>query len=300
MKYDNLYFESFLMEKQFNSWISKLTLYKYYELFNSIIASDIIDYHEVKSFTPQNVKRFLQSLFISKNLSPATYNTYRKNLKCFCGYLLKEWYIDKNPLNDIPKMREEKKLLTCYTEKEVNLINYSINHLFDLSSFIWLRNFAIVKTMLFSGLRRKEILEIKSTDVVLNSENPYFVVKKSKWNKSRLVPIPDVLATILLKYQTLFENGEYSDLFFCSLSGKKLQARDLYRVIKKIEEKTGFHLTLHKFRHTFATELVKNNFNLFSISEILGHSSIETTKIYLNSDCSLLQKQLSGIRLYAN
>ncbi len=74
---------------------------------------------------------------------------------------------------------------------------------------------------------------------------------------------------------------------------------NMRRIITKIRYCISFHFTWHQLRHTFATELVRNNFDIYNISKILGHSKIDTTKIYLSIDVGNLKKQLDNIRLFA-
>lgn len=71
------------------------------------------------------------------------------------------------------------------------------------------------------------------------------------------------------------------------------------RIIDKIRTNISFYFTWHQLRHTFATELVRNNFDIFNISQILGHSSIDTTKIYLSVDTGKLKNQLDNISLFS-
>ncbi len=70
-------------------------------------------------------------------------------------------------------------------------------------------------------------------------------------------------------------------------------------IIKKIRSFLTFHFTWHQLRHTYATELVRNNFDIYNISQILGHSTIDTTKIYLSVDTDKLKKQLDKIKLFS-
>jgi integrase/recombinase XerD len=81
-------------------------------------------------------------------------------------------------------------------------------------------------------------------------------------------------------------------LLFPSINGNLLSKRDTRLIIDKIRYCISFHFTWHQLRHTFATELVKNNFDIYNISSILGHSKIDTTKIYLSLDVGRLKKQL--------
>lgn len=69
-------------------------------------------------------------------------------------------------------------------------------------------------------------------------------------------------------------------------------------IIERIRECLTFHFTWHQLRHTFATELVRNNFDVYNISRILGHSDINTTKIYLDIDTERLKKQLDEVSMF--
>jgi site-specific recombinase XerD len=78
-----------------------------------------------------------------------------------------------------------------------------------------------------------------------------------------------------------------------------MQERELRKIINRIRAKISFYFTWHQLRHTFATELVRNNFDIFNISKILGHSKIDTTRIYLSVDTERLKNQLDTITLFA-
>ena len=95
-----------------------------------------------------------------------------------------------------------------------------------------------------------------------------------------------------------FEPNDESALF-PTIHGNHLQKRDMRVMINNLRSCVTFHFTWHQLRHTFATELVKNNFDIYNISRILGHSKIDTTKIYLSVDTGRLKKQLDGITLFA-
>ncbi len=89
------------------------------------------------------------------------------------------------------------------------------------------------------------------------------------------------------------------DALFPTIYGNHLQKRDMRKMILRLRECVTFHFTWHQLRHTFATELVRNNFDIYNISQILGHSKIDTTKIYLSADTGRLKKQLDRISLFS-
>ncbi len=92
----------------------------------------------------------------------------------------------------------------------------------------------------------------------------------------------------------------YDDGFlFPTIHGNVLSGRDMRTIIDRIRYCISFHFTRHQLRHTFATELVRNNFDIYNISKILGHSKIDTTKIYLSIDVGRLKSQMDSIQLFA-
>ena len=105
-----------------------------------------------------------------------------------------------------------------------------------------------------------------------------------------------LLHTYLKKRHKSYTNDGY---VFPTAYGNQLQKRDMRTMIDRIRECVSFHFTWHQLRHTFATELVKHNFDIYNISRILGHTKIDTTKIYLSVDVGLLKKQLDGVKLFS-
>jgi len=87
-----------------------------------------------------------------------------------------------------------------------------------------------------------------------------------------MIPLSHKLSKILSKY-LIMRNKEYkisSDSpLFPTYIGNPLKQRDMKRIIDKIRANTSFYFTWHQLRHTFATELVRNNFDIYNISQIL-------------------------------
>ena len=128
----------------------------------------------------------------------------------------------------------------------------------------------------------------------------YLKVIKGKWSKDRVVPINRQLIKMLLSYtRKLKKEFSNSEFLFPTIYWNILQKRDMQKIVKKIRYCITFYFTWHQLRHTFATELVRNNFDVYNISQILGHSKIDTTKIYLSVDVWRLKKQLDSIQLFS-
>lgn len=128
----------------------------------------------------------------------------------------------------------------------------------------------------------------------------YLKVTKGKGMKDRMVPLDNALVKLLHHYMKRARDELNDDGFlFPTVHGNALQQRDMRRMIDTIRYNISFHFTWHQLRHTFATELVRNNFDIYNISRILGHTKIDTTKIYLSVNVGHLKKQLDGLQLFS-
>lgn len=154
-----------------------------------------------------------------------------------------------------------------------------------------IRNRGLVSLLYGSGLRITEALNLYPRDV--NIKNGEIFVRNGKGSKSRRVGL-DSFSCSLLEYwvekrKKLKFTGSHP--LFCTLKGEKVSSdyvRGLFsRISKKIEKKTGEKIRIHAhgLRHTMATELLKEGFDIQHISDQLGHSSLATTQVYLKKLC---------------
>lgn len=297
-KYWNLIIDDFLMEKQINEWLSFKSLESYYSLFNLLIRDKHIKIWDTPTLTTANFRRFLWTCLLDRNWSSWTYNTYRKYLRVFCKYLVREWYLEKNPIDEIKKRIEEKKLPKSLNHNQVMELFTAINTLYNKDDYISIRNKTLVLTLLYTWLRKSELLNLKICDV--NLEDWYLKVIKWKGSKDRVVPLKrELQKKLLLFLQTRISLNSQKDYLFSSMSWNRLQSRDMRLMIDKIRLFTTFHFTWHMLRHTFATELVRNNFDIYNISQILWHCKVETTKIYLSVDTHKIWEQINKINMFA-
>jgi len=286
------------MEKFVNQWISAKMLGTYHTVFRLLVTDNHICPSDLSSYTTRNFKSFLWNNFLEKGWSSATYNSYRKCLKCFCGYLVSEELLDENPFNKVAKRKEPQQLPRALTSAQVSELLLALTDIFDKQSFTGLRNITMVHSYLHTGLRLSELTNLKCSDVKLM--DGHLKVVKGKWSKDRIVPLDNALIKLLHHYMKRARTQLHDEGFlFPTVHGNALQGRDMRRMIEKIRYSISFHFTWHQLRHTFATELVRNNFDIYNISRILGHSKVDTTKIYLSVDVGRLKKQLDGLQLFS-
>ncbi len=154
------------------------------------------------------------------------------------------------------------------------------------------KNRLLIKTILFTGLRVSEALNIKQKDIVLDSSGYYIIQVQGKGNKYRVVMLKQ--SKVIKDMQEWLEYRPLDcDLLFCSRTGQKLSQPYVSYVMEKIllvaglrKEKNGAHM----LRHSFGTKLYNESHDLILVQEALGHSDINTSRIYTHFDKNRLKK----------
>lgn len=139
------------------------------------------------------------------------------------------------------------------------------------------RDFAMIMFVLFTGARVSELVNITLDKIDLREG----VVRiHGKGDKERIIPITSELRDLLISY--LKERKIDSEYLFPSRSGKALSPLSVQLIVRRFFEERGVgkRITPHKLRHTFATLALEAGVSPITISELLGHSSLNTTMKY--------------------
>jgi integrase len=168
-----------------------------------------------------------------------------------------------------------------------------------------------------SGLRANEALNLTVGDVLLNLDPPRLEVRKTKFNKSRLVPIHETVANKLRQYAELRHRLNYdalSDYFFVSEQGSRIRYKALYSAFQKLVSSLGIEAregsrrpSLHSFRHGFAVDRLRTWYqqgvdvraHLPQLSVYLGHLEPTHTYWYLSATPELLSEAARSFAAYA-
>ena len=141
-----------------------------------------------------------------------------------------------------------------------------------------IRNRTMLLLALNTGLRRSEISDLKLEDVHTTS----LIVRRGKGDKSRVVFLDANTRKVISDYLTR-RNNQSSPYLFTTRSGK-ITSKYMGKVALSITEKTGIHFSWHKCRHTYAHNLVKEDVDLETVRQMLGHEDLGTTQIYAALD----------------
>jgi len=200
--------------------------------------------------------------------------------------------MSSNPIEEIEVPKLEKKLPSKLTKQDASRILEVVdNYPYD-NKFLRYRNYAIFSTFILSGIRKKELLNLKLNDVDI--ENLSIFINQGKGSKDRIIPINYRLAESLQKYLEVRKKAyKTCPEFFTSYTyDMGFTESGLKRLVEKIISSSGIKFTIHKLRHTFATLMLEGGCDIFSLSKMMGHSDIKTTTIYLAASVHHLRDQI--------
>lgn len=150
----------------------------------------------------------------------------------------------------------------------------------------------IIQTLCAIGLRISELASI-----TVKSVNSGIVIVYCK-GKERQILIPKALQNKLLYY--IYKNSITSGPVFCTRTGKPVDRSNIWREMKSLCKESGVEpekVFPHNLRHLFAKTFYSTCKDIAKLADILGHSSIETTRIYIMTTSKEYQKQIDEMGL---
>lgn len=146
-----------------------------------------------------------------------------------------------------------------------------------------IREQAILAVLSYSGLRNKEICDLKLGNIDFG--NNTIQVLKGKGVKDGICYVSPECTRILIKYLERFPREEDKYLFTTLLRGNQYGGSDLRKFTKIIARRAGVTKRVHPhlFRHSLATNMINRGAGIFTIKEQLRHSLIETSLHYIQS-----------------
>lgn len=264
-------FDLFITERRYLKNVSERTVEWYEQSFRWLKKYPL---------TEQGVKEFVIGMR-QGGLKPISCNSRIRVANAFFKWA-------SLPLHISPLKTEERRLPTFTVEQIARLIAYRP------TTFHQRRLHTLILTLFDSGLRIEEALGLHKTEV--DFENMLLTVT-GKGDKQRVIPFSYELRKTLYRWTAKHE----FDLLFSTADGHRLGRRDVLRDLKILCQKLGFEppaRTLHAIRHTFATNYIRRGGSQFMLMKVLGHTSLEMTKKYVNfqtEDLSAVHNRLSPL-----
>ena len=228
-------------------------------------------------------------LLVNKNLSNRSINRKVSSLKSFYKFLVKTDTINSSPLIAHNPLKQSKKIQVPFSKDEIGAL---LDSDFFKSDYKGVLQKTIISFFYFTGVRRIELINLKTSDINMDS---YTIRIMGKRNKERIIPmLPKLKESIneYLKIKSQEFNNEISDYLFISKSGTQLSEKYVYRTVNEYFKLVSPKVKKapHVLRHSFATHLINEGADINSVKELLGHSSLSATQVYSHTSMERIKE----------
>ncbi len=242
----------------------------------SAYESDVTQFLE---FTGENIiNNDLIELFITSVLNDKSDNSKIRKISSINQYI--DWFNLNNKEYQIVIEKVSLKKGSYLPETiSVSDINRLIN-IYDHSNYMNSRNLTLIDFMYSTACRVSELCDVRVSDLDFEED---FVKLFGKGSKQRIVPIGSELKINLSKYLKFRDELNTQEPYlFLSKNMNQLDRSAIFRIIKKSATLSDNALTVHPhtLRHSAATHMLEAGCDLRTLQELLGHTSVSTTKIY--------------------
>ncbi|MCL2084158.1 MAG: site-specific tyrosine recombinase XerD [Oscillospiraceae bacterium] len=243
---------------------------------------------DIKDVGREKVKAYMDAL-TAQGKSQATVTRSMASLKCFYRYLIDSGAVSSNPVKNVTPLKVERKLPQVLTSKEVDLL-LGQPKCTDLKGY---RDRAMLELLYATGIRVSELVSLNISDINLSAS----FIRCRNAGKERIVPLYPAAVRSLSDYTLLARvkmlRDPSQEALFVNLNGDRMSRQGFWKIIKHYQESSNIRkqITPHTLRHSFAAHLLENGADLRSIQEMLGHSDISSTQVYV----TLVNKRLKDV-----
>ena len=221
-----------------------------------------------------------------EHFSPATISRSIAAIHMFCQYACQEGKMVSDPSKALQPPRVERKMPEILSIAEVDLLLRQPKT--DTPKGI--RDKAMLEMLYATGIRVSELIHLKIQDV--NLMMGYITCRDEK---ERIVPFGGPAKKALEQYlgsaRAALMHGREDDVLFINCSGGPMSRQGFWKMLKGYAQEAGIHrdITPHTLRHSFAVHMLQNGADIRSVQEMLGHSDISTTQVYLSMNINRMR-----------
>lgn len=251
-------------------------------------VQDNLEITQIEEVDHHDIRSWIISILEDERLQSVSVNRKISCLRSFYKYLVRNDVVTKNPMERITSLKTKKKLPLFLEQKQME-------NLLDLmefgDDFAGIRDKLIIELLYCTGMRRAELIGLRSSNVNTSKKELKVLGKR---NKERIIPLSDASMALIEEYEQLrnqqFPDSKSVEYLLLNDNGNQMTDGFVYRKVNRylrlvttIEKKSP-----HILRHTFATHMLNNGADLNAIKELLGHANLSATQVYTHNSIEKL------------
>lgn len=278
-------FEEFILYCRAKN-LRETTIKHYKTIMRHVVYKFFKPTTKIKTITPETIQQFIIFLKTNTKENQTSINTAVITLRAILYYFMKLDYMEDFKIHSL---KVDKKVIETYTDAELQLLLKKPN--IKNCTFLEYRNWVSINFFMATGCRARTLANLRIKD--LDFDNQLITYTWSKNRKQQIVPMSNTLKKVLIEYLQ-YREGKPEDYVFINAYGGYLKVDILSHNIAKYNKKRGVMRTgVHRFRHTFAKNWIVNGGDIFKLQKMLGHSSINMVKNYVDMFTDDLQQDFN-------
>ena len=266
--------EGFLLSREAMRCTPKTLEHYRYTLggFTEHLAGDQV--RDVRDITAHHIRSYLVSLQ-RRGLKDTTQHIHARGIRAWLNWLVMEEELAVSPMRKVAMPRLEKRLPAPFSPEEIQTL---LGHC-DRQSAIGARNYAIMLTLLDTGLRAAEFCGLRTGDVDMRSG---LCTVLGKGQKQRTVRVGAKARGAIARMLAMRGEVEPGDPLWEGHTGEPLGIHGLQTLLHRMGRSAGvMPCAPHRFRRTFALWCLRDGMDLHSLRMLMGHSSLDVLQQYL-------------------
>ncbi len=255
--------------------------------------------------TPTDVREYRQFLQGTEKRKASTVNRKLAALSALMRWGIQSGQITTDPTENVKSVQQSVSAPRWLDKHEQFALQRAIEKDKQLAQLRYprrcvtrYRDASLTLFLLNTGLRLSEIIALELSDVQISERKGNVLVRRGKGNKQRNVPLNSEARKAIQDWLAVRPQSGNPFIWIAveAASNDGISGRAVQRILHRYAQDAGLsELTPHVLRHSFAKNLANNNVGLEKIAALLGHSSLNTTRIYITPDARDLERAVEQL-----
>jgi len=297
-------FEHYLQDKD----VSILTLRGYLsdvQQFARWFEKSNNETFNLPAITPTDIREYRQFLQDTEKRKASTVNRKLAALSSLMRWAIQSGQITTDPTQNIKLVHQSAAAPRWLDKHEQFALQRAIEKDLQLAQLRYPRRYvtrrrdaSLILFLLHTGLRLSEVVALELNDVQISERKGSVLVRRGKGNKERSVPLNSEARKALQEWLAIRPQGSDAFVWIAVEASAEdgISGRTVQRILQRYAQDAELQeLTPHILRHSFAKNLANKNVGLEKIAALLGHASLNTTRIYVTPDTRDLERAVEQL-----